>query len=198
MRNTESGQMVRGKAGGGGVQDARKEESFQEGKCQGCRFLQEGRAAELTPHLAVGVSLGDLESKQLQGQAGCGCQLQRPEQRLGGVRSRMFQESRLQGRWARAQLWRSGSMSPSPTGPSSPCAKPCIYNLLPFLKEAAPPSRKSMSFRSHKTWIHPWARRGPMEREMGLRRQKAKEWAPGSEIQAWVCHLPAAHLGQAV
>lgn len=44
---------MRGNPGEGGVRGARREESFQEGKYQGCIFLQEGRTAECS-YLALG------------------------------------------------------------------------------------------------------------------------------------------------
>lgn len=58
------------------------------GKCQGCKFVREGRAAEDSVYLAVGVSLSHLESKQFQGLSGHDCQLQRPEQWRRGRKGR--------------------------------------------------------------------------------------------------------------
>lgn len=78
--------MAREKSGKWCVQRIRR--VSRRGKCQGCKFVREGRAAEDSVYLAVGVSLSHLESKQFQGLSGHDCQLQRPEQWRRGRKGR--------------------------------------------------------------------------------------------------------------
>ena len=86
-------------------------------------------------------------------------------------------------------------MGPPRPAPGCGFKHSCVFiSSLFFLKKLPLPPEKCTSFRSHKTWI--CSREGELGGKTELRRQKAKEQTPGSEIQAWLCRLPAADLGK--
>lgn len=84
------------------------EESFLERKCKGCNSSRRKGYRALIVLGSWGV-IGDLDSEQFRGQAGHGCQLQRPEQWPGGVNVECCREASGRGGWGRAEAdlpWR--------------------------------------------------------------------------------------------
>ena len=112
----------------------------------GVEFFQGRGAAEHSLYLAGGVSLATLRLKHQQRQVGHGCPLQMPE--LGGVDAELAGKPAAGGGGGEQRWIFVRSKAPHLHGPSTRCTEPCtshllcILNLIIFLKEAAPPSRK--------------------------------------------------------